>query len=107
MTIDKEGKKHMQRYVAKRIEEGIVHAQNYIDENQGELEMYAIAWDGYITSENERTDAVFVEAGDRNDSLGVTFCQRYREVREGLFKGKKCERIGNPALIDHPITRFK
>lgn len=84
-----------------------LHSKIAENMNQGNLEMYAIAWDGYITSEDIRNDAVFVEAGDHNDSLGVTFCQRYREVKKGLFKGKKCERIGNPALIDRPITRFK
>ena len=107
MTIDKDGNKHMQRFVTKRLEEGLVHAQNYIDENQDKLEMFAIAWDGYITLDDKRTDALFVEAGDRNDSLGVTFCQRYQEVRKGFLQGKKCERIGNPALIERPITRFK
>jgi hypothetical protein len=107
MTVNSDGEKQLQRFVTERLEDGLKHAREYVDVNQDKLDMYAIAWDGYVTIDDERTDAVFVEAGERNDSLGVIFCQRYREVKRGLLQRKKFESIGNPVLIERPEIRFK
>lgn len=55
----------------------------------------ALAWDGYLTLDEDRTEAVFVDAYEQGRSAGVRFAQRYRRGGDGL------ELIGNPMLLDH------
>ncbi len=106
MSVTTSGKKEMHRFAMERLEEGLARAQQHVRDNQGDLRFYAIAWDGYVTLEGERTDAILVEAADRAQEHAVLFCQRYREVKKGLFRKKACERLGNPALIGRPESRF-
>jgi len=56
---------------------------------------YAIAYDGYLTSDGERCDAAFVEAGERGQPEAFILAQRYR-----LKKRKKgFEKVGQPVLV--------
>jgi hypothetical protein len=93
--------KTMHRFVCERLEEGVKKAKAYIEANKSELEMYAIAWDGYVTLEGKRWDAILVEASERSNELGFLLCQRYET--KGTFK-KKNHAVGNPALIDRPVS---
>lgn len=52
----------------------------------------AIAWDGYLTSEGRREDAVFVEAGEPG-SASVIWAHRYRETPEGTLA------VGGPVVV--------
>jgi hypothetical protein len=63
--------------------------------------MYAIAWDGYITLEGRKWDAILVEAGEAQEPRGVLFAQRYQAGAKKLFRRSKNERVGNAALIDY------
>jgi hypothetical protein len=56
---------------------------------------YAIAYDGYLTIDGERTDAAFVEAAERGDREAVLIAQRYRVKK----RSKKPERIGSPTIV--------
>lgn len=107
MTVSLNGERKLNRFLTENLEDGLEQARNHVDENRDEVVMYAIAWDGYVTLDHERTDAILVEAGERQDPSGVIFCQRYREVKKGLLRKKKCEAIGNPALIGRPESRFR
>lgn len=107
MTVDTKGEKALHRFVTDRLEDGVAQARAHVDRNIDGLLMYAIAWDGYVTLDGARTDAIFVEAGDREQPIGVLFCQRYRPPKKTLFRKAKCERLGNPALIDHSKSRFE
>jgi hypothetical protein len=107
MGVTTSGEKIMHRFVAELLEEGLSQAQRYVAENQRNLRMYAIAWDGYVTLGDERTDAILVEAADRAEEGAVLFCQRYRKGKKGLLRKTVCERIGNPALIERLESRFK
>jgi hypothetical protein len=63
----------------------------------------AMAYDGYVTLEGTKYDAVFVEAGERGGASGVVFVQRYRP--KGFLRAFST--IGNPAYIgdtDHPLS---
>ena len=55
---------------------------------------YAIAYDGYITIDGERTDAAFVEAGERGDPEAFLIAQRYRVKK----RSKKPEKRGKPLI---------
>ncbi|MBI2546735.1 hypothetical protein HYV81_06165 [Candidatus Woesearchaeota archaeon] len=39
--------------------------------------MYAIAYDGYITIDEKKYDAIIVEAGEKGKHKALKFCQRY------------------------------
>jgi hypothetical protein len=56
----------------------------------------AVAWDGYLTTDVGRTDAVFVEASEDGDPESVVLAQRY--VVSGRLR-KKVEVVGNAALV--------
>lgn len=57
----------------------------------------AILWDGYLTLEGMRTEAVFVEAYELGRPTGVLMAQRYDRQNNELT------RLGNPALLsDEP-----
>ena len=54
----------------------------------------AVAWDGYLTVEGVRTDALFVEAGEPG-TAGIVLAHRYRDAGAG-----PAEAIGRPILVD-------
>ncbi|PPK97880.1 hypothetical protein CLV92_10230 [Kineococcus xinjiangensis] len=51
-------------------------ARGWIRE-QPDVRMACVAWDGYLTLEGVRTDAVFVDGCDDGDGDGYVFVQRY------------------------------
>ena len=56
---------------------------------------YAVAYDGYLTTDGERLDAAFVEAGERGQSEAVVFAQCYRVKK----RSGKVERVGRPEMV--------
>jgi hypothetical protein len=61
----------------------------------GDYEFWAVAWDGYMTLEGQRTDAVFVRAGAEGHVDSVLFAWRYeRSTPNGDFR-----RIGDPVFL--------
>ena len=51
---------------------------------------YALVWDGFLTTEGKRQDAVFAEAGEGAGAAFV-FAQRYKQSRQGkMTKLGKC-----------------
>jgi hypothetical protein len=57
----------------------------------------ALAWDGYLTYGEDRTEAVFVEGYELGRPAGVLLVQRYERRWDGSL-----ERIGNPLLCEEP-----
>jgi hypothetical protein len=55
-----------------------------------------VVYDGYLTVEGERSDAIFVEAQERGTEPSVIFAQRYRPGK----RFKKFQTIGNAAYVD-------
>jgi hypothetical protein len=55
-----------------------------------------VAWDGYLTVEGERTDAVFVEAYEAGAESSTLLAQSYKAV--GRIR-KKIELVGNAAFV--------
>ncbi len=102
ITEDEENNRDLKRFVTERIEDGVLEAQNYISTNKEFISRYAISWDGFVTIQNVKYDAIIVEAGDKTGQA-QTLCQRYK--RKGLLK-KKLNTIGNAALIEKPKSRL-
>lgn len=99
MTADISGQKKLDRFVAEPLEAAVEAAKASILPDP-KLTMYAIAWDGHLTSGEQRVDALFVEAGETSAQTGCLFAQRYVQKKVGLLRRVRCERVGNPALLD-------
>ena len=95
------GERAISRFVGD-LEEGQHQARQTI-RNTGGLDRAAVAWDGYLTVNGERTDAVFVEAFEAGGSESVLLAQRYRSV--GRLK-KRLERVGNAAIAGNGARLF-
>ena len=100
--INNTGERVLQRFVTEQIEEGVEAAKNYVNGEKSNIKIYAIVWDGYITLDEKKYDAILVEAGENNKEFGVLLAQRYEQ--KGMFK-KKMNLIGNPALAGKPASR--
>ena len=98
----------LQRFVTDRLEDGVEAVEQHLEALAagadgertdgglgGEVDGACGAWDGYLTVEGRRADAVFARAVDRTGAE-VVLGQRY-EVR-GLLR-KTAQRVGNPALV--------
>ena len=62
---------------------------------QSGLRMACVAWDGYVTLNGVRTDAVFVDGCDDSREQGCVFLQRY--VRAGRLR-RSTKALGNAGL---------
>jgi hypothetical protein len=88
------GKKgELTRFPTESLEEGIEHARDKVRRAEGVL-LAAVAWDGYVTLEGERTDAVLVEASQARDQVSLILAQRYVES-----EGGRLVRLGNPVKV--------
>jgi len=62
---------------------------------QGGYEFWAVAWDGYITLEGRRTEAIFVRAGTEGREESLLFAWRYeRPLPNGGLR-----RLGDPVFL--------
>ena len=93
VTEDGDGR-NLTRFAAESLEEGQANARESALTAENAMRV-AIAFDGYLTVEGERSDAVFVEAQERGKESGIILAQRYRPG--GRFK--RFATIGNPAHV--------
>lgn len=89
------------RHVTELLEDGLAQAREQVRGEPG-LERVAIAYDGYLTVEGERSDAIFVEGQERGRPASVVFAQRYRPG--GRFR--KLATVGNPAFTGEGASLF-
>jgi len=103
MTINNAGDKKLTRFALEFLEQGLEAARVHVQSEKESINIYAIAWDGFITLEGKKWDCVLVEAGELNAVKGALLAQRYEE--KGIFKKKRFP-IGNPVLVEHPTSRL-
>ncbi len=95
-------RRNLQRFVAEMLEESVAQARKFAASRRGRAERVAVAWEGFITLEGARSDAIFVQAFEAGDPVSFLFVQRYSPA-----KGKrKAAPIGNPGLVDTPEPLF-
>ncbi len=82
------------RFVADTLEEGQARAREHVGA-AADAQRAAVAYDGYLTLEGIRSDAIFVEAQERGEAAAVVFAQRYRPA--GRFK--KFDTVGNAGFF--------
>jgi len=91
------------RFVGDSMEDCVRMAHETAGQLPDDVPAYAIAADGYLPTDEEKFDAIIVEAAERGDPVGFVFAQRYRPA-----KGKrKFEVLGRPALIKEVPSRFE
>src|SRR5262245_65296310 len=73
-----EGKPSLQRFVADTLDRSREMAQEAGVHLPAEVRCYAITCDGYLPTEEERFDAIIVEAAECGQPAGFIFAQRYR-----------------------------
>lgn len=93
-----------QRQLRRLLAEGPEAAERILERllAQEPIEAYAYAYDGYVTLEGERSDAVFVEGAERGTDKGVLFAQRYRPADHAAGFAVQ----GRPALVAYPQSRL-
>lgn len=100
MTEGEEGRK-LARFPGE-LEAGQHHAREAV-RAAADARLAAVAWDGYLTVDGQRSDAVFVEAAERGDDESVILAQRY--AVSGRFR-KKAEALGNAGLVGRGVSLF-
>jgi hypothetical protein len=103
VVVEQDGKRELHRIVTERLEEGPRRAKEAVAGLPSSATAYAVAYDGYITLEGTRFDAVLVEASERGRPAGVRMAQRYAPKK--LFRRFKT--VGNPALLGECETLLR
>jgi hypothetical protein len=94
VLVEQEGKRTLHRCVADTLEAGLAQAKQLAKSQLDACDRLVIAFDGFVTSEGVRTDAIYVQVFERAAEQGVQLLQRYKPT--GLLKKNK--RIGNPMM---------
>jgi hypothetical protein len=99
VTESADGRK-LDRFVAETLEECQERARQHVWAADDAVRA-AIAYDGFVTIEGERSDAVFVQGQERGRPVSVVLAQRYRPGG----RLKRFQTIGNPAALgtDEPL----
>jgi len=79
------------------VEGGVALGRQLVRDLDRTTRCVALAWDGYLTYGEDRTEAVFVEGYELGRPAGVLLVQRYERRWDGGL-----ERIGNPLLCEEP-----
>ena len=95
IVVEQDGKRELRRFVAERLEEGQQRAREAVAALPPSATAYALAYDGYITVQGTKFDAILVEASERSRPAGVRMAQRYTPKR---FL-RSFQTVGNPALL--------
>jgi hypothetical protein len=103
IIFERSGERTLERFVAELLEQGEAHARQALANLPAEVTAYAFAYDGYLTVEGTRTDAIYVEASERGRAAGVRLAQRYTP-KEG---SRSLQTIGNAAFVGEIETQFK
>lgn len=82
------------RFAADTFEQGKKEAENYIDVQKNEPTM-VLAYDGFLTVDGEKFDAVFASGIDRTTRERIVLAQRYKPAQDG----QSFTTIGNAALV--------
>jgi hypothetical protein len=85
--------RQLKRFVADTFEESVGMARADAARLPQQTELVALAFDGFITVEGTRWDAVIVQAQRRGNPRCATFAQRYKR------DGSRIEAVGNPASL--------
>jgi hypothetical protein len=97
-TLMRENEKwDMAMYMGEQAPKLVQKAQAAIRAKIGKIDMYVLAFDGYVTIDGKKGDAVVIEAGEEGKPYAYMFAQRYRPPDAG----KALEKQGNLAYLGY------
>lgn len=91
---DDAGRRRLTRFAADTLEEGLIHARAHLRESTAAR--IAVCFDGFVTLDEGRFDAVWVMAQERGDEHSQSFFQRYTRS-EGEFASLGNAGYGGPS----------
>lgn len=63
------------------IDAELVDVGRHLIRDFDEGQMYALVWDGYLTTDGTKSDAVFAEVGKRGGTKAFVFAQKYKQKK--------------------------
>src|SRR5688500_13651965 len=90
VVTEKDGKRDLKRFVTERIEDGLEEGEYYL-KNEKKAQYGVVIYDGYLTVDGNKVDAVLVKGFDREDEVGYIIGQRYSRKKDN----PELELIGN------------
>src|SRR3954447_2310197 len=77
VIFEQDGKRELHRYAAEKLEDCERQARAAVAALPKGVTAYALAYDGFITVQGTKFDAILVEASERGRPAGVRMGQRY------------------------------
>ena len=96
------GNRKISRFVADPYERSVAEARSYASTLAPDVTLYAIAYDGYITVEGIKYDAIIVQGAERGKGEAYLIAQRYRLSKSGAL-----EKVANTAYLGREPTLFR
>lgn len=93
----------LQLWMADTLEESVALACAAAGRLDVSVSAYVIVYDGYITVDGERHDAVYAEAAERGAETGFLVAQRYKP-KKGLLS--RLTKTGAPGVVERVRSRF-
>ena len=98
-----QGKASLNRFVAEPYEKAIAETKASIAKLPPQANLYAIAYDGFITVGGKKYDAIIVHGAERGNGKAYLLAQRYIPAKEG----KPLETVGNPDFVGREDALFR
>jgi hypothetical protein len=95
VITEQDGKRELHRYAAEMLEDCERQARDSVASLPDSVTAYAFAYDGFITVQGVKFDAILVEASERGRPAGVRMAQRYTSKAGS----RDFQIIGNPTLL--------
>jgi hypothetical protein len=102
-VVTEEGRKRMlQRFGAQPYEQAVAEARAAVARLSPQVTRYALAYDGYLTQQGTKADAVIVQGAERNAGMAYLLAQRYVPKAAG----QQMETVGNAAYLGREALLF-
>jgi hypothetical protein len=93
-----DSRRHLNRFIAETFEQGLENGRRELAASSPDRA--ALAWDGFVTLDTGRTDAIFIEAQDRaHGATSYVFAGRYQPGKR-LFRKKPKPLDDAPILVE-------
>lgn len=96
LLLDETGRRHLidLKNVSGVIDSKLVECGREIIHGFESGQFYGLVWDGYLTTDGVKQDAVFVEAAVHGGVGAFVFAQAYKQKK----RSKKLEKVGRPLI---------
>lgn len=93
----------LQRFVTEKYEDGPLEAERYLKDLTIKPDKALVAFDGFITIDGQRSDAIIVKCYDKFEDEGLILAQRYTSKKDN----NGIEPTGNATLMGKDLNLLK